>query len=79
MSAKIKANADAMRDRLVNAGYDGEEWFSTASNSVLPGYWVVTSGQFPDQAGASARATALQAAGFAGAYARCVGSRQACG
>jgi eukaryotic-like serine/threonine-protein kinase len=79
MSARIKANADAMRGRLLSAGYDGEVWFSTAGNSVLPGYWVVTSGQFPDRADASARAAALQAAGFTGAYARCVGPRQACG
>ena len=53
-------------------------WLATAGNSVLPGYWVVTSGRFPNQAEAAARAKQLQSAGFAAAYARCVGPRQAC-
>ncbi len=67
-----------MVQRLEQNGYDGEYWRSTAANSVLPGYWVVTSGHFPDQADAAALARQLQSAGFGGAYARCVGPRSAC-
>jgi len=67
-----------MVQRLEQSGFDGEYWWSTASNSVLPGYWVVTSGHFPDQADAAARARLLQSAGLTGAYARCVGPPQAC-
>jgi len=67
-----------MVQRLEQSGFDGEYWRSTASNSVLPGYWVVTSGHFADQADAAARARQLQSAGFTGAYARCVGPPQAC-
>jgi hypothetical protein len=78
LSSHYQQNARAMVERLNQSGFDGEYWQSTAANSVLPGYWVVTSGHFPDQADASTRARALQAAGFTGAYPRCVGSRQAC-
>ena len=78
LSARYQPNAQAMVERLRQSGFDGEYWWSTAVNSVLPGYWVVTSGQFAGQADANARARALQAAGFTGTYPRCVGSRQAC-
>jgi serine/threonine protein kinase len=78
LSSHYQRNAQAMTERLSQSGFDGEYWWSTAANSVLPGYWVVTSGHFADQADASAQARALQAAGFTGAYPRCVGSRQAC-
>jgi hypothetical protein len=78
LSSHYEQNAQRMVQRLKQSGFDGEYWLSTAANSVLPGYWVVTSGSFPDQAEASARARQLQSAGFTGAYARCVGPRQAC-
>jgi hypothetical protein len=78
LSSHYEQNAQRMVQRLKQSGFDGEYWLSTAANSVLPGYWVVTSGRFPDQAEASARARQLQSAGFTGAYARCVGPRQAC-
>jgi eukaryotic-like serine/threonine-protein kinase len=78
LSSHYEQNAQRMVQRLEQSGFDGEYWLSTAANSVLPGYWVVTSGSFPDQAEASARARQLQSAGFTGAYARCVGPRQAC-
>lgn len=78
LSSHYQQHAQAMVERLQQSGFDGGYWWSTAANSVLPGYWVVTSGDFPDQADANARAGALQAAGFTGAYPRCVGSRQAC-
>ena len=51
---------------------------ATAANSVLSSYRVVTSGCFPDEAEAAARAKQLQSAGFAAAYARCACPRQAC-
>ena len=78
LSSHYEQHAQEMVDRLRLSGFDGEYWWSTAANSILPGYWVVTSGRFPDQADAAARAKALQSAGFNGAYPRCVGSRQAC-
>jgi serine/threonine protein kinase len=78
LSAHYQRDAQAMAERLRQSGFDAEYWWSTTANSMRPGYWVVTSGHFTDQADASARAGALQAAGFTGAYARCVGSRQAC-
>ncbi len=78
LSAHYEQDAQRMVQRLEQSGFDGEYWRSTAANSVLPGYWVVTSGRFPDAADAAARAKQLQSAGFTGAYARCVGSRQAC-
>jgi serine/threonine protein kinase len=78
LSSHYEQNAQRMVKRLHQSGFDGEYWRSTTSNSVLQGYWVVTNGRFPDQADASARAKLLQSAGFTGAYARCVGSRQAC-
>ena len=35
---------------MVDADLDAPmPWLATAGNSVLPGYWVVTSGCFPDQ------------------------------
>jgi len=79
LSAHYVQNAQRMVQRLEQNGYDGAYWKSTAANSVLPGYWVVTSGHFPDRADAAALAKQLQSAGFAGAYARCVGPRSACG
>jgi eukaryotic-like serine/threonine-protein kinase len=78
LSSHYEQNAQRMVQRLEQSGYSGEYWYSTADNSVLPGYWVVTSGRFPDRADATARATQLQAAGFAGAYARCVGPQRDC-
>jgi serine/threonine protein kinase len=78
LSARYVQNAQRMVQRLEQDGYDGAYWRSTAANSVLPGYWVVTSGHFPDRADAAALAKQLQSAGFAGAYARCVGPRSAC-
>ena len=78
LSSHYEQNAQRMVQRLEQSGFDGEYWWSTASNSVLPGYWVVTSGHFPDQADAAARARLLQSAGLTGAYARCVGPPQAC-
>ena len=78
LSSNYQDHAQAMVERLNQSGFDGAYWRSTAANSTLSGYWVVTSGHFPDQADAAARASALQAAGFTGAYARCVGSPQAC-
>ncbi len=78
LSAHYVQNAQRMVQRLEQDGYDGEYWRSTAANSVLPGYWVVTSGHFPDRADAAALAKQLQSAGFAGSYARCVGPRSAC-
>ena len=78
LSARYVQDAQRMVQQLEHDGYDGEYWRSTAANSVLPGYWVVTSGRFPDKADAAALAKQLQTAGFAGAYARCVGPRSAC-
>jgi eukaryotic-like serine/threonine-protein kinase len=78
LSARYVQNAQQMVQRLQQDGFDGEYWRSTATNSTLPGYWVVTSGHFPDRAAATVRAQQLQAAGFTGAYARCVGPPQAC-
>jgi len=78
LSARNVQDAQRMVQRLEQNGYDGEYWRSTAANSVLSGYWVVTSGHFPDQADAVALAKQLQSAGFAGAYARCVGPRSSC-
>ena len=78
LSARYVQDAQHMAQRLEQDGYDGEYWRSTSANSVLPGYWVVTSGHFPDQADAVALANQLKSAGFAGAYARCVGPRSAC-
>ena len=64
---------------MVDADLDAPmPWLATAANSVLSSYRVVTSGCFPDEAEAAARAKQLQSAGFAAAYARCVGPRQAC-
>jgi len=78
LSSHYEQNAQRMVQRLELNGFSGEYWYSTADNSVLPGYWVATSGRFPDRADATARATQLQAAGFTGAYARCVGPQQGC-
>ena len=78
LSARYLQDAQQMVQRLRQSGFDGEYWRSTAANSTLPGYWVVTSGHFPDRAAAAARAQQLQAAGFNSAYARCVGPPQAC-
>ena len=78
LSSHFEQNAQRMVQRLEQSGFSGEYWYSTADNSALPGYWVATSGRFPDQADATARATQLKAAGFTGAYARCVGPKQAC-
>lgn len=78
LSAQYEQDAQQMVQRLRQGGFDGEYWRSTAANSTLPGYWVVTSGHFPDRAAAAAQAQQLQSAGFSGAYPRCVGSRQAC-
>jgi serine/threonine protein kinase len=78
LSSHYEQNAQRMVQRLEQSGYGGEYWYSTADNSKLPGYWVVTSGRFPDRADATARATQLQAAGFIGAYARCVGPQRDC-
>jgi eukaryotic-like serine/threonine-protein kinase len=78
LSAHYVQDAQRMVQRLDQNGYDGEYWRSTSDNSVLPGYWVVTSGHFPDQADAVALANQLKSAGFAGAYARCIGPRTAC-
>ena len=78
LSARYVQDAQRMVQRLEQEGYGGEYWRSTSANSVLPGYWVVTSGHFPDQADATAQANQLKSAGFTGAYARCVGSRSAC-
>jgi eukaryotic-like serine/threonine-protein kinase len=78
LSSHYEQDAQRMVQRLEQSGFSGEYWYSTADNSVLPGYWVVTSGRFPDRADAAARATQLQAAGFTGTYARCVGPRQDC-
>jgi serine/threonine protein kinase len=78
LSSHYEQNAQQMVQRLEQSGFSGEYWYSTADNSVLPGYWVVTSGRFPDRADATVRVTKLQAAGFTGAYARCVGPQQDC-
>ena len=78
LSSHDEQNAQEMVTRLSQKGFDGEYWWSTADNSTLPGYWVVTSGHFPDQTEAVTRARLLQPSGFDGAYARCVGSRQVC-
>jgi hypothetical protein len=78
LSSHYKQHAQEMVTRLNQSGFDGGYWWSTADNSTLPGYWVVTSGRFSNQADASARAKLLQSSGFDGAYARCVGPRQAC-
>jgi hypothetical protein len=78
LSARYVQDAQRMVQRLEHNGYDGEYWQSTSANSILAGYWVVTSGHFPDQADAAALASQLRSAGFAGAYARCVGPRSAC-
>jgi septal ring-binding cell division protein DamX len=78
LSSHYEQDAQRMVQRLEQSGFSGEYWYSTADNSVLPGYWVVTSGRFPDRADAAARATQLQAAGFTGTYARCVGPQQDC-
>ncbi len=78
LSSHDQQHAQAEVQRLHQSGFDGAYWWSTASNSVLPGYWVVTSGRFGDEAAAAGRVRALQADGFTGAYARCVGPRQGC-
>jgi eukaryotic-like serine/threonine-protein kinase len=78
LSSHYEQHAQEMVTRLNQSGFDGDYWWSTADNSTLPGYWVVTSGRFSNQADAAARAKLLQSSGFDGAYARCVGSRQAC-
>ena len=78
LSSHYKQHAQEMVTRLNQSGFDGSYWWSTADNSTLPGYWVVTSGRFSNQADAASRAKLLQSSGFAGAYARCVGPRQAC-
>ncbi len=78
LSSHYEQHAQDMVELLNRSGFDSEYWWSTAANSILPGYWVVTSGRFPSQADAAARAKLLQSAGFNGAYPRCVGSRQAC-
>jgi eukaryotic-like serine/threonine-protein kinase len=78
LSSHYKQHAKDMVVRLRQKGFDGAYWFSTADNSILPGYWVVTSGRFNNHTAAAAQAKLLQSSGFDGAYARCVGSRQAC-
>jgi hypothetical protein len=78
LSARYEQNAQRMVQRLEQDGYDGAYWRSTSANSILPGYWVVTSGHFPDQAEAAQLAQQLQSAGFTGAYARCIGPRSTC-
>jgi hypothetical protein len=47
LGSHYEQNAQRMLQRLKQSGFSGEYWYSTTSNSVLPGSWVVTSGRFP--------------------------------
>lgn len=46
--------------------------------SLKPGLWVAYAGPYPDRDAADAAVDELAADGFAGAYSRCVGSREEC-
>jgi hypothetical protein len=67
-ASRQEAEAEAAAIRA--AGFDANVVNSSMYRSLRPGYWVVYSGLFSNQADARRAAAALRAAGFTDAYER---------
>ncbi len=77
-SERDQAAATQVADRVAATGRTTGVLPSDSYSSLAPGFWVPYVGPFPDRAAAEAEVGALAADGIAGAYARCVGTREQC-
>jgi hypothetical protein len=71
-SASSVAAARVVQRRASDAGLDAGLLNSSDFSSLRPGYWVVFSGTYSNEAGASARQARARALGFTDAYTRFV-------
>lgn len=67
-----EASARQRQSEATELGLDAGVLYSSNFSSLRPGYWVVFSGTFEDEASADARAIQAQGLGFGDAYGRFV-------
>ncbi len=72
------AAAQAVADRLAEAGWADSVFSSSDYSSLRPGYWVAATGPFQNAGEASTAAEQLKREGFDTAYPRCVGTAAEC-
>ena len=71
-SLSSKAEATSVEAEATSRGLDAGVLYSSDYSSLRPGYWVVFSGVFPDDAGADARVSHARELGYKDAYPRFV-------
>lgn len=71
-SLSSEAEASAVEAEASHCGLDAGILYSSDYSSLRPGYWVVFSGAFPNDAGAEARASHAHELGYPDAYPRFV-------
>ncbi|MBS1862880.1 MAG: SPOR domain-containing protein [Actinobacteria bacterium] len=71
-SLSSEAEASEVEAEATGRGLDAGILYSSDYSSLRPGYWVVFSGDFPDDRGAEARASHAQELGYPDAYPRFV-------
>jgi SPOR domain len=74
-----EAGARATADQLTEAGFTSGVLHSDDYSSLNPGFWVAFVGPYPEIGGANAAVGELAAAGYPGAYPRCIGTDAECG
>jgi hypothetical protein len=71
-SLTSEAEASEVEAEATGRGLDAGILYSSDYSSLRPGYWVVFSGDLPDDGGAEARASQAQELGYPDAYPRFV-------
>ena len=71
-SLSSESEARARQQQAISSGLEAGVLYSSDYSSLRPGYWVVFSGDFSSNAGASSRALQAQSAGFSDSYPRYV-------
>lgn len=74
-----EVGAIATAEQVGAAGFPAGVLHSDDYASLASGFWVAYAGPYPDHRAAESAVDALAESGFEGAYARCVGTREACG
>jgi SPOR domain len=78
-SVPDEAAARATADELTEAGFDSGVLRSDDYSSLNPGFFVAYVGPYPEVGGANVAVGELAAAGYGGAYPRCIGTDAECG
>ena len=73
-----RRSAEQAGREVTSAGFEAVVLRSSAHTSLEPGFWVAAAGRHVDRVTASEAAQQVRAAGFDGAYTRCVGDVSVC-